>query len=192
MQICFASHNHNKVEELGNLLGQSIELVNLDDLGITEEIPETGSTLEENALLKAEYVYSRHQIPCFADDTGLEVRALGGRPGVFSARYAGEPANSRRNINKLLQELSSHKDRSAQFRTVIAYLDKNGQHFFEGIVKGKINLAISGEQGFGYDPVFIPDGFNCTFAEMTMTEKNKISHRGRAVNKLIQFLSNLK
>ena len=191
-RICFASHNRNKVEELRSLIGNSIELVNLDDLGIIEDIPETGTTLEENARLKAEYVYSRHKIPCFADDTGLEVESLDGRPGVYSARYAGEPSNSDNNIAKLLREMSNIEERSAQFRTVIAYIDKEGQRLFEGVVKGEITKQKSGRKGFGYDPVFIPNGFDCTFAEMTMEVKNSISHRGQAVRRLVDFLSNLK
>ena len=192
MRICFASHNSNKVAELRKILGSQFELVGLDDLGLKEEIPETGSTLQENALIKAEFVFSRFAIPCFADDTGLEVKALGGRPGVFSARYAGEPTSSDRNIDKLLVELGANNERAARFRTVIAYKDSVQVKYFEGIVEGAITMARSGQGGFGYDPVFIPEGFSGTFAEMTMAEKNAISHRGRAVHKLIEFLTNLK
>jgi XTP/dITP diphosphohydrolase len=192
VQICFASHNKNKIVELRKLLGEEIDLIGLDDLGVSEEIPETGSTLEENALIKAEYVYSRFKIPCFADDTGLEVDALNGEPGVYSARYAGEPANSEKNINKLLVELEGVKNRNARFKTVIAYLDRAGERYFVGEVEGRITAGKSGDEGFGYDPVFLPKGFDSTFAEMTMEEKNTISHRGRAVRKLAKFLSNLK
>lgn len=192
MKICFASHNKNKIKELQNLLGEDFDLVGLDDLGITEEIPETGTTLEENALIKAEFVSSRFAIPCFADDTGLLVDALDGAPGVYSARYAGEPANSENNINKLLIELRDVNDREARFKTVIAYLDKKDKLYFVGEVEGAITHERTGEEGFGYDPVFIPKGFNRTFAEMTMEEKNSISHRGRAVQKLAAFLSNQK
>ena len=190
MRICFASHNQNKIAELKKLLGTKFELLGLDDLGISEEIPETGVTLEENALIKASYVASNHGIPCFADDTGLEVDALDGRPGVFSARFAGEPPNNDRNIDKLLHEMSGVEDRTARFRTVIAYINNSEEHFFIGQVEGMITKKRCGEQGFGYDPVFLPVGFDCTFAEMTMIEKNVISHRGRAVRKLIEFLSN--
>lgn len=190
MQICFASHNQNKIAELRKLVGSGIELLGLDDLGIVEEIPETGVTLEENALIKASYVFERKNIPCFADDTGLEVAALGGEPGVYSARYAGEPADSNRNIDKLLTQLKDSKDRKARFRTVIAFIDSDGKQFFEGEVAGTITQKRSGDEGFGYDPVFHPNGFDCTFAEMTMEEKNSISHRGRAVKKLIDFLKN--
>ena len=190
MRICFASHNQNKIAELRKLLGTNFELLGLDDLGISEEIPETGVTLEENARIKASYVAENHGIPCFADDTGLEVDALGGRPGVYSARFAGEPPNNDRNIDKLLHEMSGAEDRTARFRTVIAYINNSEEHFFIGGVEGIITEQRSGENGFGYDPVFLPAGFDCTFAEMTMAEKNVISHRGKAVRKLIEFLSN--
>lgn len=192
MQICFASHNKNKIAELSNLLGAEFDLIGLDDLGIYEEISETGLTLEENALIKAEFVFSKFNIPCFADDTGLEVDVLNGAPGVFSARYAGEPANSERNIDKLLAALKGKQQRDARFKTVIAYIDQAGTRYFIGEVAGEITSGKSGEEGFGYDPVFLPKGFDCTFAEMTMEEKNSISHRGRAVGKLAEFLSNLK
>lgn len=192
MRICFASHNQNKVAELRRLLGESFDLVGLDDLGISEEIAETGKTFEENALIKANYVVQKHDIPCFADDTGLVVDALDGRPGVYSARYAGEPPSSERNIEKLLRELADKENRSARFRTVIALVSGAEQHFFTGEVEGKITCERRGTDGFGYDPVFLPKGFDRTFAEMTMEEKNTISHRGRAVRKLIDFLSNTK
>jgi len=190
MRICFASHNQNKVAELSRLLGDKYALLGLDDLGITEDIPETGSTLEENARIKAKYVVERHNLACFADDTGLEVAALDGRPGVFSARYAGEPSDSARNIEKLLEELAGRENRQARFRTVIALILDGQEHYFTGIVEGEITREVIGERGFGYDPIFIPKGFNRTFAEMTMEEKNSISHRGRAVRKLIDFLAN--
>lgn len=189
MQLCFASHNLNKVNELKALVGSNIEILSLDDLGVKEEIPETGKTLEENALQKAKFVVDTFSVDCFADDTGLEVKALGGAPGVYSARYAGEPANSERNMAKLLDALSGINQREAKFRTVIALIQKNEVFSFEGVVEGEIAKNLSGVQGFGYDPLFIPKGFNRTFAEMSLEEKNKISHRGRAVEKLIEFLT---
>jgi XTP/dITP diphosphohydrolase len=189
MQLCFASHNLNKVNELKALVGSNIDILSLDDLGVKEEIPETGKTLEENALQKAKFVVDTFSVDCFADDTGLEVKALGGAPGVYSARYAGEPANSERNMAKLLDALSGIDQREAKFRTVIALIQKNEVFSFEGVVEGEIAKNLSGVQGFGYDPLFIPKGFNRTFAEMSLEEKNKISHRGRAVEKLIEFLT---
>ena len=189
MQICFASHNQNKVNELKNLLGPTFELSSLDDLGVSEDIPETGLTLEENALLKARYVADKFSIPCFADDTGLEVDALNGAPGVYSARYAGENCDSDDNIDKLLTELSSSENRKAQFRTIIALIIDGKEQLFEGRVSGEITKERKGQDGFGYDPIFHPKGFDCSFAEMSLTEKNSISHRGRAVNKLVDFLT---
>lgn len=189
MQLCFASHNRNKVNELKALVGSDIEILSLHDLGVKDEIPETGKTLEENALLKAQYVVDRFGVDCFADDTGLEVKALGGAPGVYSARYAGEPANSERNMAKLLEALRDTDLREARFRTVIALVQQNEVFSFEGVVEGEITKNLSGVQGFGYDPLFIPKGFDRTFAEMSLEEKNKISHRGKAVEKLIEFLT---
>ena len=190
MQVCFASHNRNKILELRKLAGEGIELLGLEDLGIVDEIPETGSTLQENALIKANYLFAKTKISCFADDTGLEVEALGGEPGVYSARYAGEPSNNERNIDKLLNALEGNLQRKARFRTVIAYVDGHQEYFFEGEVAGVITLRRTGVDGFGYDPIFLPNGFDRTFAEMTMQEKNSISHRGLAVRKLIDFLNN--
>lgn len=191
MQLCFASHNKNKITELQALIGSAYELIGLEDLDVHDEIPEIGSTLEENALIKAEYVYSRFKIPCFADDTGLEVEGLNGEPGVYSARYAGNEADSEKNIDKLLNKLLGKQNRQARFRTVIAYLDADGAKYFEGTVNGKIIESRIGQDGFGYDPVFLPTGFDRTFAEMTMNEKNLISHRGKAVRKFVEFLSKL-
>ena len=187
MRFCFASHNPNKIAELRKLLGSNHELLGLDDLGITEDIPETGSTLEANALIKANYVIAQHDIPCFADDTGLEVKALGGRPGVYSARYAGEPADSERNIDKLLGELHGIEERTARFRTVIAIIMDGKEVVFSGDVEGEITMARSGSEGFGYDPIFIPEGYDCTFANLSAENKNLISHRGKAVRQLIAF-----
>ena len=193
MQLCFATNNAHKLKELRQMVAPGIELLSSKDIGCTDEISETGSTLEENALQKANYIKNKFGINCFADDTGLEVESLEGAPGVYSARYAGEPANSEKNVKLLLQQLDGKKDRTAQFRTVIALLTGNNEspHFFEGIVKGEITEYQNGDGGFGYDPVFIPKGFHRTFAEMSPEEKNRISHRGLAVEKLIQFLSKL-
>lgn len=188
MAICFATHNQNKVNEINRLI-EGFTVISLDDIGITEEIEENGSTLLENASIKAHYVYEKAGINCFADDTGLEVDALGGAPGVLSARYAGQPANSERNIDKLLLELGEEKNRSARFRTVIAYIEEGNTRYFEGVVEGEITHERRGENGFGYDSVFLPNNFDRTFAEMDMVEKNKISHRGEAVKKLIDFLN---
>ena len=191
MRLCFASHNQNKIAELNKLLGSNFEILGLDDLGIIEEIPETGKTLEENALIKANYVAKNHGIACFADDTGLEVESLDGRPGVYSARYAGEHVDNARNIDKLLHEMEGATNRAARFRTVIALIIDKQQYFFSGQVEGLITDKRIGEGGFGYDPVFLPKGFGRTFAEMSMAEKNAISHRGRAVQKLAEFLAKL-
>ena len=189
MQICFATHNHNKVDELRKLVGNNLEILSLDDLGVADEIEETGTTLKENALLKAKYIFDNYAIACFADDTGLEVNALDGAPGVYSARFAGEPANNERNIDKLLGLLLSQKNKQARFRTVIALVTDTEQHFFEGVVEGEIIDQRRGSNGFGYDSVFLPNHFDRTFAEMNMEDKNLISHRARAVKKLTDFLN---
>jgi XTP/dITP diphosphohydrolase len=189
MQICFASHNHNKIKELRSLVGKNTDILSLDDIGLTEEIEETGTTLKENALIKANYVLNNYRIPCFADDTGLEVAGLNGAPGVFSARFAGEPPNNENNINKLLTLLEGESNRSARFKTVIAFVDNTQEVFFEGKVEGEIINQRRGEKGFGYDAVFLPKDFDRTFAQMNMADKNLISHRGVAVKKLIDFLN---
>jgi XTP/dITP diphosphohydrolase len=191
MKIVFATHNQNKLKEVQKLVPNSIELLSLTDIGCTEEILETANTLEGNAKLKANYITKTYGYDCFADDTGLEVSALKGAPGVYSARYAGEPTNSEANMEKLLTNLLIKTDRSAQFRTVIT-LNLNGeQRLFEGVCRGEILNAKHGEKGFGYDPIFKPEGFSVSFAEMSMEEKGKISHRGRAVAKLVSFLKTL-
>ncbi len=188
MKLIFATHNPNKLAEIQTLL-PTYEVASLFDLNFKEEIDETGHTLEANALIKAQAIHNRFQEAVFADDTGLEVEVLDGAPGVYSARYAGEPANAERNMEKLLQALAGEKNRKARFRTVIAYISQAGKnHFFEGSVEGEITLSHSGTQGFGYDPIFKPTGFNQTFAEMQAAQKNEISHRGRAIQKFIQFL----
>ena len=192
MKIVFATNNQNKIKEVQALIPKSIELLSLKDIGCFEEIEETAQTLKGNAKLKADYITKKYGYDCFADDTGLEVDALNGAPGVYSARYAGEDANSENNMEKLLDELNNVSDRKAQFQTVIA-LNLNGkQYFFEGICKGKILTKKSGASGFGYDPIFKPKGFDVSFAEMTLEEKGKISHRGKAVSRLVNFFSGIK
>lgn len=192
MKLLIATHNDHKTQEIRDILlssGLSVDLFSLRDLGDLEEIPETGATLTENALLKAKAGYERHGLNCFADDTGLAVEALGGAPGVYSARYAGPQCNPKDNIERLLRELKGVTNRKACFRTVIALILDGREYFFEGEVKGEIIEIQKGNDGFGYDPIFLPDGSNLTFAEISEEEKNLISHRGRATQKLIDFLS---
>ena len=196
MKIVFATNNAHKLSEIKSILGSSIEIVSLSDIGCTVDIPETGKTLEENAHIKAVYVFEHYGLSCFADDTGLEVEALHGAPGVYSARYAGGAGHdSEANMRKLLGELAGEPHRNARFRTVISLLqiDENHpqkpiEHQFEGIVTGHIATEKHGQEGFGYDPIFIPDGYNQSFAELGETVKNKISHRARAVEQLALFL----
>lgn len=191
--LVFATGNKHKAEEVQDFLGKSFALYCLKDVGITEDIPETADTLEGNALQKAKYVYDKIGKSCFADDTGLEVNALNGAPGVYTARYAGESCSSEDNINLLLKNLENVQDRTARFRTVIAYIDNNGSiHHFEGIAEGSIIQQRCGNQGFGYDPVFIPKGYDKTFAQLPLSEKNKISHRALAMQKFISFLKDEK
>ncbi len=190
MKIIFASNNKNKVQEIQNQVPKSIEIVTLEEIGCTEDIAETGSTLEENAIIKANYITEKYGLPCFADDTGLEIDALNGEPGVYSARYAGEDKNADKNMDLVLQKLHNITNRKAQFKTVIALNINNEQHLFTGIVEGEIRNKKTGTNGFGYDPIFEPENLGKTFAEMTLEEKNKLSHRGRAVEKLIDFLVN--
>lgn len=192
MKLIFASHNRNKADEIRAMLPSGYTLETLDEIGCHEEIPETADTLEGNAALKADFVSKNYRLDCFADDTGLEVVVLNGAPGVYSARYAGASKSSEANMDKLLTELTGASDRSAQFRTVIA-LNLNGkQHFFTGAVTGRIIEEKRGKKGFGYDPVFVPDGYDRTFAEMDMQEKAALSHRGRALQKLMEFLETMK
>lgn len=190
MKICFATNNQHKIAEFKKILPPYIELVGLKDIGCTEELEETRTTLEGNSLQKAEYVFANYKVPCFADDTGLEVFALDGAPGVYSARYAGEPSNSENNMTLLLSNLQGIDDRKAQFKTVITFINGQGSvKQFEGIAKGEIINERTGDAGFGYDPIFKPEGHDVTFAQMTTDEKNKISHRGIAVKKLVQYLT---
>ncbi|MFC2109821.1 non-canonical purine NTP diphosphatase [Bacteroidota bacterium] len=190
MKIVFATNNINKLKEVRALLPK-LELLSLQDIQCFEDIPETAKTIEGNSMLKANYITSKYGLSCFADDTGLEINALNGAPGVYSARYAGQENNASKNMEKVLKELESFTDRTAQFKTVIT-LNLNGeQHLFEGICKGTILKNLSGNEGFGYDPIFQPDGYTKSFAEMNMSEKGAISHRGLAVQKLISFLNNI-
>jgi XTP/dITP diphosphohydrolase len=187
-QLVFATNNQHKVSEIQHLAGNQIKINSLRDIGCTDDIPETADTLQGNALLKAQYVKTHFGLDCFADDTGLEVDALGGRPGVYSARYAGDNHDFEANIDKLLFELEKSVTRTARFRTVIALLADNNIHYFEGIIEGSISLQRIGNNGFGYDPVFIPKGFSKSFAEMSLEEKNLISHRAIATQKLVAHL----
>jgi len=188
MKLIFATHNQNKLEEVRALLPKHVELFSLNDIDCLEEIPETGETLEENAKIKADFVTQEYGYDCFADDTGLLVDALGGAPGVYSARYAGEEKNTAANMSKLLSELLNENNRIARFKTVI-HLNLHGNTTqFKGIVEGAIAKEIVGNQGFGYDPVFIPEGYDRTFAELPLSIKNEIGHRGKAVQELISYL----
>lgn len=188
MKIVFATHNAHKVSEVQAVLGSEYQLVTATEAGISEEIPETQPTIEGNALQKARYVYEHTGLNCFADDTGLEVEALNGAPGVYSARYAGEHVSYADNNKLLLKNLAGCQNRKARFRTVIALILDGKEHLFEGCVEGTIATEPHGEGGFGYDPLFIPEGSQLTFAEMSPEAKNGISHRGRAVAKLVAFL----
>ena len=188
LPLVFASHNADKVMEIREILGNSLELEGLADIGCRDDIPEPHHTLEENAMAKARYVYRHFGRDCFADDTGLEVKALNGQPGVMSARYAGPGKDSKANIHKLLKALSGQSDRRARFRTAIALIIGGREFLFEGIVNGEIAEKPGGHEGFGYDPVFIPEGYSVTFGEMDAAEKNRISHRWAAIEKLVGYL----
>jgi XTP/dITP diphosphohydrolase len=207
MEICFATNNAHKIEEIKALLGSKFpsyakaslikkasagwQVVSLAEIGCHEELPEERDTLEDNSLQKAEYVFKKYKVTCFADDTGLEVEVLNGAPGVYSARYAGEQRSAEANMDLLLKNLEGKSDRKAQFRTVITLIQPGGLHQFEGTVEGTILEQRRGKGGFGYDPIFLPYGFSRTLAEMSMEEKNQISHRARATEKLIEFLKEM-
>ncbi len=188
MKICFATNNAKKVEEVASALKGLIEIVSLRDIGCNEELPETGDTLDANAFEKARYVFEHYGVNCFADDTGLEVAALNGAPGVYSGRFAGEPRSDARNLSLLLEKMQGQSDRSARFRTVFALILDGKEYQFDGIAEGKITSFPSGEGGFGYDPIFQPQGHDRTFAMLSLEEKNEISHRGKAVKALLNFL----
>lgn len=192
MKLVFASNNKNKIAEIQSMLPESIKILSLEEINCLEDIPETADTIEGNAILKADYVTQKYGYDCFADDTGLEVNALNGEPGVYSARYAGEQKNADDNMNKLLDALKNEENRGAQFKTVIT-LNLNGkQYLFTGIAKGEITLTKTGTNGFGYDPIFKPENFDKTFAELPLEVKNTIGHRGKAVQQLIDFLTTTK
>ena len=191
-KLVFASNNAHKLTEIRAILAGKVEVISLSELGCHDDIPETAETLEGNALIKAEYIHRHYGVYCFADDTGLEVEALDGAPGVYSARFAGEHASFEVNVSLLLERLSGvAAPRRARFRPVIALIDEYGTHFFEGSVDGEITLERSGDHGFGYDPIFRPEGREETFAQLTEQEKNSMSHRGRAVQKLVRYLQAL-
>lgn len=190
-QLVFATNNRHKLDEVAAKAGDRIKLLNLEDIGCRDDIPETGDTFRENASIKSHYIYQKYKLDCFGDDSGLEIDALKGEPGVYSARYAGTHGDHEANMDKVLAKLAGETNRKARFRTVISLVWNGEEHFFEGTVEGTIRHERSGSKGFGYDPIFQPDGYNITFAEMTMGEKNRISHRARAVEQLIEFLKNL-
>ena len=188
-KLVFATNNAHKLEEVAAILGDQVELLSLNDIGCQTDIPETAETLEGNALLKSSYIYKNYHLDCFADDTGLEVEALNGAPGVYSARYAGgEGHNAQANMLKLLHELEGKENRKAQFRTAISLILDGKEYFFEGVIKGEIIKEKRGDSGFGYDPIFKPEGYDQTFAELGNDIKNQISHRALAVQKLCEFL----
>ncbi|MEM9849536.1 MAG: non-canonical purine NTP diphosphatase [Bacteroidota bacterium] len=191
MKIVFATHNPNKVREINAMLGDELEIVGLDEIGCTEDIPETQATIVGNALQKARYVKEHFGLDCFAEDTGLEVDALDGEPGVYTARYAGPARDADANMAKVLRGLAGNPNRGAQFRTVIALILNGEEHTFEGIARGSITETKKGTKGFGYDPIFVPTGYEKTFAELSAAEKNKISHRGKATALLQNFLQAL-
>jgi XTP/dITP diphosphohydrolase len=192
MKLVFATQNENKAKEIQSLLPEYFKIITLKDIRCFDEIPETSETLEGNSLLKASFISETYNLNCFADDTGLEIEALDNRPGVYSARYAGPEKSAAANINKVLLELEGKTARNAQFRTIITLILNKSTFTFEGIVRGEIISEKRGENGFGYDPIFVPDGALKTFAEMTLIEKNQYSHRARAFQKMIEFLNDLK
>jgi len=189
-KLVFATNNEHKTAEIRLALSGNYEVLNLQDIGCEEDIPETAETFEGNASLKSKYVVENFKLDCFADDSGLEVAALNNEPGIYSARYSGS-RDSLENIKLVLQKLEGQNNRKARFKTVISLMLNGENHLFEGVINGKITEGLSGSKGFGYDPIFQPDGYDITFAEMDMSEKNKISHRAIALNKMIEFLNNL-
>lgn len=191
-ELVFATNNRHKLEEVENKLERKIKLLTLNDIGCYDDIEETGTSFKQNASIKSRYIYQKYNLNCFGDDSGLEIDALNGDPGVYSARYAGEHGNHAANIKKVLDNLQDETNRKARFRTVISLIWDGEEHFFDGTVEGTIRTAPSGTDGFGYDPIFEPDGYHITFAEMSMDEKNKISHRAKAMEQLIDFLTNKK
>lgn len=188
-QLVFATNNAHKLEEVAAKIKDSIQLISLNDIGCHDDIEETGTTFNQNASIKSHYIYNKYHLNCFGDDSGLEIDVLGGEPGVYSARYAGAHGNHAANNQKVLDKLSSTINRKARFRTVISLIWNGEEHFFEGVVEGTIRYELSGAAGFGYDPIFQPDGYTKTFAEMSLEEKNAISHRAKAMDKLLDFLN---
>lgn len=189
-RLVFATNNAHKLEEISQLIPDHYQVRSLNDIGCDVDIPETGITLEANAAQKSFYIWENYAINCFADDTGLEIEALNNEPGVYSARYAGEERSALANMKKVLDLMEHQSNRKARFRTVISLILDGVEHQFEGVVEGTISTQMTGMAGFGYDPIFVPDGFSRSFAEMSSAEKNQVSHRGRAVEKLIRFLQN--
>ncbi len=189
-KIVFATNNIHKLTEIKQLLANDFEIISLNDIGFYQDIPETGSTLKENASIKSHFIHNRFHINCFADDTGLEVDALNGAPGIYSARFAGENCSYDDNVRKLLKQMEGKTMRTARFKTVISLILNNNEYFFDGVVEGQIIKRPRGSSGFGYDPVFLPNGFDLTFAELSSEIKNRISHRGKAIVKFIDFLNN--
>ena len=192
MQLVFATNNKHKIEEVRHLLKNKFPLLSLKGINCNEELPETGNTLKENALQKAKYVHEKYKVDCFADDTGLEIEVLNERPGVYSARYAGEECSAEKNIKKVLEEMKNASNRNASFKTIIALIINNKEYLFEGVIDGIIPSEPRGKLGFGYDPIFQPKGFEKSFAEISIAEKNNISHRAIAIKKLSEFLNQLK
>jgi XTP/dITP diphosphohydrolase len=188
-QLVFATNNAHKLQEVSAKIDGQIKLLSLDDIGCFDDIAETGLTFRENAAIKSRYIHNKYKLDCFGDDSGLEIDALNGEPGVYSARYAGDHGNHAANIDKVLKGLQDQTNRKARFRTVISLIWNGEEHFFEGAIEGSIRHESSGSEGFGYDPIFQPDGYNVTFAEMSLDEKNRISHRAKAIEKLVEFLS---
>ena len=190
-QLVFASNNRHKIQEVAAKIDGGIKLLSLDDIGCVDDIAETGLTFHENASIKSNYIYNKYHLNCFGDDSGLEVDALNKEPGVFSARYAGKHGDHEANMDMVLEKLGQSANRKARFRTGISLIWNGGEHFFEGTVEGLIRYERAGARGFGYDPIFQPDGYNITFAEMSMDEKNRVSHRAMAVEKLVGFLKSV-
>ncbi len=188
-QLVFATNNRHKLEEVSAKINGDIRLLTLHDIGCFDDIEETGTTFKANASIKSHHVYSEYKLDCFGDDSGLEIDALNGEPGVYSARYAGTHGNHAANIGKVLENLKGEANRKARFRTVISLMWNGAEHFFEGTIEGKIRTELTGDGGFGYDPIFEPEGYDITFAEMSMAEKNAISHRAKAMEQLIAFLN---
>jgi XTP/dITP diphosphohydrolase len=188
LRLVFATHNTNKAREIQSIMPQGVHILSLEDIGCDEDIPETGDTLEENALIKARYIFEQYGMNCFADDTGLEVESLNNEPGVYSARYAGPEKDPEANMNLLLKKLGNSSDRKARFRTAMALILHGEEHLFEGVVEGRITYEKKGSDGFGYDPIFEPENHGRTFSEMPLEEKNTMSHRARALEKMVHFI----